>query len=70
VTQQNASLVEEAAAAAESMREQAAALVQTVSVFKVSRQEGATRTASHASAWFEQPVRNGMALAYETAEVA
>lgn len=35
VTQQNASLVEEAAAAAESMREQAQALVTAVSVFKL-----------------------------------
>ncbi|AVR28806.1 methyl-accepting chemotaxis protein [Burkholderia thailandensis] len=35
VTQQNASLVEEAAAAAESMREQSAALVRAVRVFKL-----------------------------------
>ncbi|NKE66170.1 HAMP domain-containing protein [Ramlibacter sp. RBP-2] len=35
VTQQNAALVEEASAAAQSMREQAGALVQAVSVFKV-----------------------------------
>jgi methyl-accepting chemotaxis protein len=35
VTQQNAALVEEAAAAAESMREQAGALVEAVSVFKL-----------------------------------
>lgn len=34
VTQQNASLVEEAAAAAESLRDQASHLVQTVSIFK------------------------------------
>ncbi|HEY0887796.1 MAG TPA: methyl-accepting chemotaxis protein, partial [Ramlibacter sp.] len=39
VTQQNAALVEEASAAAQSMREQAGALVQAVSVFKV---EGGT----------------------------
>jgi methyl-accepting chemotaxis protein len=39
VTQQNAALVEEAAAAAESMREQASALVEAVSVFKL--REGA-----------------------------
>jgi methyl-accepting chemotaxis protein len=35
VTQQNAALVEQAAAAAESMQQQAAALAQAVSVFKV-----------------------------------
>ncbi|MHB1123384.1 MAG: methyl-accepting chemotaxis protein, partial [Ramlibacter sp.] len=36
VTQQNAALVEEASAAAQSMREQTGALVQAVSVFKVA----------------------------------
>jgi methyl-accepting chemotaxis protein len=36
VTQQNASLVEEAAAASEAMQEQAAQLAQTVSVFRVT----------------------------------
>ncbi len=36
VTQQNAALVEEAAAAAESMQNQAASLAQVVSVFKVN----------------------------------
>ena len=36
VTQQNAALVEESAAAAESLKSQASALVQTVSVFKLS----------------------------------
>ena len=36
-TQQNAALVEEAAAAARSMEEQAGALTQSVSVFKLSR---------------------------------
>ncbi len=35
VTQQNAALVEEAAAAAESMQEQAARLVEAVKVFKI-----------------------------------
>jgi methyl-accepting chemotaxis protein len=40
VTQQNAALVEEASAAAESMREQSAGLVQVVSVFKL----GASQT--------------------------
>jgi methyl-accepting chemotaxis protein len=37
VTQQNAALVEEAAAAADSMRQQAQVLARTVSVFKVAR---------------------------------
>ena len=35
VTQQNAALVEEAAAASESMQEQAAALAEMVSIFKL-----------------------------------
>ncbi|KLN52067.1 methyl-accepting chemotaxis protein III [Variovorax paradoxus] len=35
VTQQNAALVEEAAAAAQSMQEQAASLVEAVSVFRL-----------------------------------
>jgi methyl-accepting chemotaxis protein len=35
VTQQNAALVEESAAAAESLKEQALQLVQTVAVFKL-----------------------------------
>jgi methyl-accepting chemotaxis protein len=42
VTQQNAALVEEAAAAASSMQDQAAALAEVVSVFKLER-EAATR---------------------------
>ena len=45
VTQQNAALVEEAAAAAESLEEQARGLVQTVSMFKLA--EGAA--SSHRS---------------------
>jgi methyl-accepting chemotaxis protein len=40
VTQQNAALVEEAAAASESMQEQAAKLAEVVSVFKLDRQAG------------------------------
>lgn len=40
VTQQNAALVEEAAAAAESMREQTAALVDAVGVFKLEQSGG------------------------------
>ena len=39
VTQQNAALVEESAAAAESLKVQAQQLVQTVAVFKLSRDE-------------------------------
>ncbi len=42
-TQQNAALVEEAAAAAQSLRDQTVALTQVVSVFKVEEQPGATR---------------------------
>ncbi|UVW29472.1 methyl-accepting chemotaxis protein [Massilia sp. H6] len=45
VTQQNASLVEEAAAAAESLQEQAGKLAQLVSVFKVNS-DGPARTAA------------------------
>jgi methyl-accepting chemotaxis protein len=47
VTQQNAALVEEAAAAAGSMQEQAANLTQVVSVFKVG--DGAAIRASQTS---------------------
>ena len=42
VTQQNAALVEEAAAAAESLEEQARGLVQTVSMFRLA--EGSARS--------------------------
>jgi uncharacterized phage infection (PIP) family protein YhgE len=41
VTQQNAALVEEAAAAAEAMQREAAELVQAVAVFKIAGQPGA-----------------------------
>jgi methyl-accepting chemotaxis protein len=41
MTQQNAGLVEQAAAAAESMREQANALADAVAVFKLRGQERA-----------------------------
>jgi methyl-accepting chemotaxis protein len=44
VTQQNAALVEEAAASAESMQEQAGALMQAVSMFKLESGRGGTRT--------------------------
>ena len=42
VTQQNAALVEESAAAAASLREQAEKLAQTVAVFRLSSYAGAT----------------------------
>jgi len=45
VTQQNAALVEQAAAAAEAMQEQANALSAAVSVFKLEGIRGGTRTA-------------------------
>ncbi|MNV20512.1 Methyl-accepting chemotaxis protein IV [compost metagenome] len=41
MTQQNAALVEESAAAAQSLREQASRLAGAVQVFKLSRTEGA-----------------------------
>ncbi|MFZ6845226.1 hypothetical protein ACO0K4_12475, partial [Undibacterium sp. RuTC16W] len=44
MTQQNAALVEQAAAAAESMEEQAQALAQAVSIFKLGGLEGLTAT--------------------------
>ena len=43
VTQQNAALVEQSAAAAEAMQQQAANLAEVVSVFKVAQQQGAPR---------------------------
>ena len=47
VTQQNAALVEQAAAAAQSMRDQADLLVQAVSVFKLAAQPAPTRTLAY-----------------------
>ena len=44
VTQQNAALVEEAAAAAESLQEQARTLMEAVSIFKLEAGKGGTRT--------------------------
>jgi methyl-accepting chemotaxis protein len=46
VTQQNAALVEEAAAAAGSMQDQAAQLAQVVRMFKLNAPARATRAAS------------------------
>lgn len=65
VTQQNASLVEEAAAAAESMREQAQALVTAVSVFKLDARGLAAphrTTRSTARSRPASPVPTGRAL--------
>jgi methyl-accepting chemotaxis protein len=46
VTQQNAALVEEAAAAAQSMRDQAEMLAEAVSVFRLAGQAGKLRLPS------------------------
>jgi methyl-accepting chemotaxis protein len=45
ITQQNASLVEEAAAAAESLKEQAQALLRAVSIFTLERAAASARPA-------------------------
>lgn len=65
VTQQNAALVEEAAAAAESMREQASTLVEAVSVFRL-REGGANGTARAVSPRLAKAPASPM-LAYEPA---
>ena len=80
VTQQNAALVEEAAAAAESMQEQAEVLMQAVSIFKLeggqtmsratvakpaARNAIAQRASSHAPA---VPVRSTRKLANKASE--
>ena len=69
VTQQNAALVEEAAAAAESMREQASALVQAVSVFKLREgaSDGAARRRTAPSSPRLARPTHAAALAYEPA---
>ena len=51
VTQQNAALVEEAAAAASSLREQADTLVETVSVFKMSSTKMPATSNGRSDAW-------------------
>ncbi len=70
MTQQNAALVEQAAAAAQSMQQQAALLAQAVSVFKLdagaaapSRQIGAARPAPHAKSAAKPVARPHSALA-------
>jgi len=60
VTQQNAALVEEAAAAAESMKEQANALYAAVSVFKMNKAKGSAQIAV-ASPEIALPVAGGLA---------
>jgi methyl-accepting chemotaxis protein len=54
-TQQNAALVEEAAAAAASLREQAGRLVQTVSVFKLNDNAGAYQALPQTEVKIAQP---------------
>jgi methyl-accepting chemotaxis protein len=74
VTQQNAALVEEAAAAAESMNDQAQALTQAVSVFKVSGGAGhvqgapikrSNRTASIAKLPNRGPAKKAVVKSHE-----
>jgi hypothetical protein len=62
VTQQNAALVEEAAAAAESMQEQAQALAQAVSVFKLAQETSAVQ--------IEKPAANVTVLRKPAPKVA
>jgi methyl-accepting chemotaxis protein len=71
VTQQNAALVEEAAAAAEAMQEQAQVLMHAVSTFKleggsVSAQKAVAKPARHAIAHQHAPMaqsRRGLKIA-------
>ena len=60
VTQQNAALVEEATAAAGSLEDQAASLVETVSVFKISHSQKSQAIAS-TSARRVDPIESGVA---------
>jgi methyl-accepting chemotaxis protein len=57
VTQQNAALVEEAAAAAESLQDQASELANVVSVFKLGRNEQTTAMTRPALASRPAPVK-------------
>lgn len=61
VTQQNAALVEQAAAAASAMREQAASLAQVVSVFKTADARFEERTASEQRSYLPPANPTGMA---------
>ncbi len=58
VTQQNAALVEEMAAAASSLKSQAGELVQTVAVFKLSAEQGSGRPAPPMAAPAKTAVRS------------
>ncbi len=58
VTQQNAALVEEMAAAASSLKSQAGELVQTVAVFKLSAEQGSSRPAPPMAAPAKTAVRS------------
>ena len=60
VTQQNAALVEEAAAAAGSLEDQAASLVETVSVFKIPHSQKSQAIASTSARWVA-PIESGVA---------
>ena len=60
VTQQNAALVEEAAAAAGSLEDQAASLVETVSVFKIPHSQKSQAIASTSARWVD-PIESGVA---------
>jgi methyl-accepting chemotaxis protein len=55
VVQQNASLVEEATAATESMKEQAASLLRMVERFKLGEQAGAVASLQPAGSWSAAP---------------
>ena len=57
VTQQNAALVEQAAAAAESLEEQAHNLAQAVSVFAIAKDQPMTRRTPSAGRGTQSPVR-------------
>jgi hypothetical protein len=63
VTQQNAALVEEAAAAAQSMQDQAGNLLQVVSIFKLDEQAPAVRAVALALATRAAPARAAPARA-------
>jgi methyl-accepting chemotaxis protein len=63
VTQQNAALVEEAAAAAEALEEQAQNLAVSVATFKVEEGAGGTAAARRLPAPAQAPARKGTALA-------
>ncbi|WP_151636215.1 methyl-accepting chemotaxis protein [Noviherbaspirillum aerium] len=69
VTQQNAALVEEAAAASDAMRDQAARLSQLVSVFKVDARQGTAATAAAAPV-HAQPATRRVAARPQTRQTA